>query len=182
MSRFIKFGWILVREGIISKARQGNILDLQKRHKDKLFGEIASYYFSVPEEDIETAFAEHVLVPFSREWFRKNLQKKFAEDPLDIDSFLGDITIAINSFERHITRSSTHEKNGKKYRLTSGRVKVRLSSVLERIVLHTQAGEIVFTDQPIELEVPDFNLQPVNSQIIREMALRIRQLHKKTQI
>ena len=111
MARYIKFGWILQREGVITRDQLKNILNLQEKHKDKLFGELASYYFSIPEEEIETVFAKHILAPFAKKWFQEELIKKMASDGLNIEEIVADIEISIASFDRNIIRTSAYKES-----------------------------------------------------------------------
>ncbi|MBU0484737.1 MAG: hypothetical protein KKB30_09525 [Proteobacteria bacterium] len=182
MSRYIKFGWILQREGVISRDQLRNILNLQEKHKDKLFGEIASYYFSITEEEIETVFAKHILLPFTKKWFNDELTKKMTLDGLQIEDFVTDIELSISNFARNIIRTSVYKGHENKFVLQSGTVKLKINSTMEKLTLKTNLGrDIILEDIPFELEVPAYKLIPANTQIISEAKLRLKQLSKKQQ-
>ena len=124
----IKFGWILLREGLIQRKQMENILHLQEKHQDMLFGEVASHYFSVPEEEIEAAFANHVLIPFGSNWLLGMLRSKVKAEGLNAEEFVCGVEMVLAQFTRKIIRSSVYKNNRNRYSLGAGSVKLEITA------------------------------------------------------
>ncbi|RJX34503.1 MAG: hypothetical protein C4531_03765 [Desulfurivibrio sp.] len=175
----MKFGWILLREGLIQRKQMGNILDLQKKHQDLLFGELASHYFSVPEEEIEAAFANHVLIPFVKNWFLEELRKKLKLEGMHAEEFVCGVEVNLTGFTRKIIRSSCYENAGDRYRLGSGSVELHIAGVT-RFIVHTSGREsLLFDDVSFDLNMTRLEMQLTNPHLLTEAKLRLLQVFKK---
>ncbi|MBI5559338.1 MAG: hypothetical protein HY885_17070 [Deltaproteobacteria bacterium] len=175
----IKFGWILLREGLIQRNQMENILNIQRKKQDRLFGELASHYFSVPEEEIEAAFANHVLTPFLKTWFFEELGKKVKVKGMRYEEFVPGVDITLTGFTRKIVRSSFYENNKGHYTLGSGSVELQIKGGAD-LTIHTVVNEpVVFAEVQFELNMATLAMTLLNPHLFTEAKLRLLQLFKK---
>lgn len=176
----IKFGWILLREGLIQRNQMENILNLKERHQDRLFGELASHYFDVPEDEIEDVFANHVLLPFFKNWFLDQVRKKVKIKDADMDEFITHVEVTLSGFTRKIIRSTAFAQKDKHLHCASKNVDLRISGTLAEIVIHTSINEtLVFRDVQFEFKRAHEEIALLNPHIFTEAKTRLTQLYKK---
>ena len=101
MKKNLKIGWMLVREGVISRPQLENILDFQQKYPDRRVGEIATDLFNIPEEKIESVYVNHVLCPLIEQWFYTQLTRKLPD--IDIAKIVPEIKVSITDFSRSFT-------------------------------------------------------------------------------
>jgi len=80
------FGEVLIDDGVITHDQLDEVLNIQLEHPQRTIGEIVSTTFSIPMEDIETIFAQNVLVP-SIQNMLTNYLKEEARNYVDASSF-----------------------------------------------------------------------------------------------
>jgi len=176
----MKFGWILLREGLIQRKQMENILNLQKKHQDRLFGELASHYFSVPEEEIEAAFANHVLIPFVKNWLLEGLREKVKGEGINVAEFVAGVEVNLSGFTRKIIRSSFYANDRDRYSLGAGSVELQIAGAA-RLIVHPIGGNesLVFDDVQFEVKMARLEMHLTNPHLLTEAKLRLMQLFKR---
>ncbi|MBU0908239.1 MAG: hypothetical protein KKA54_09495 [Proteobacteria bacterium] len=175
----MKFGWILLREGLIQRKQMENILNLQKKHQDMLFGELASHYFSVPEEEVEAVFANHVLIPFVEKRLLEELRRKVKVEGMNVEEFICGVEVELAGFTRKIIRSSFYNNDRDRYSLGSGSVALQIIGTT-RLDVHTAVNEsLVFEDVEFEVKMASLEMHLTNPHLLTEAKLRLMQLFKK---
>ncbi|MFZ5758898.1 MAG: hypothetical protein ACOY32_04600 [Thermodesulfobacteriota bacterium] len=176
----IKFGWILLREGLIQRKQMENILNLQERHQDRLFGELAVHYFAVPEEEVEAVFANHVLLPFCRNWFLEQLTRRITITALEGRPFIVAVDLVLASFTRRIIRATTYTPGDRECVPVSGNVSLLVNGTFAEVVIRTAINEsLIFADVQFDFVRERLEMTLVNPHLFTEAKMRLNQLHKK---
>lgn len=182
MAKLLRIGFVLVREGTITGAQLENILQMQKKHPQKTVGEIAAQMFSIPENEIETIFADKIMAEAIRQWFYYELSKKIPN--LEIHTIISDIVIIITSFTRKsiAQKTFTQQKDKQFHPDSEKKYLSEIHCTVDSIVLKTNFKEdLVFSDICMVYNVQEQKVFVENESIIVESKIKLQQLMKKFQ-
>jgi len=184
MAKILRLGWILVREGVISKEQMEQALDVQKRKfPDQSLGEVVSRLFTIPEEEIETIFINHILFHVVTDWFYREIGQKMGKTSQEIEAIIPHITLTLNGYTRLATRKTTFARKGKHFHPTSSRT--ALSQILaefDRIEFVSTLGDpLVFSGVQIEYDVQTQHLKIGDQSIGLQVKVRLTQMMKGSQ-
>lgn len=177
MGKILKIGWILTREGVITREQLENILAVQEKHPDRSIGEIAADLFAIPEDEIESVFADHILAPVVQEWFYHELTDKLPG--LALNTIVSGIEVRISSFTRSTIIRKEFAKGGSK-KLFQGVAEKKylfnIHSVVDAVTIRPVKGpEIVFHGLAVEYDVQSQRLKVDHTSVILEAKIKILQ-------
>jgi hypothetical protein len=177
MGKILKIGWILCREGVITREQLENIVAVQAKHPDRSIGEITADLFAIAEDEIESVFANHILAPVIEEWFRSELTDKLPG--LALDTIISGIEVQISRFTRSTIIRKEFVKGGKKMLFQGVAEKKYLFNihcVVDTVTIRPAMGqEIVFHDLAVEYDVQSQRLKVDHTSVILEAKIKILQ-------
>lgn len=179
--KFVKFGFVLVKEGLITHSQLGEALELKSSHEDKLLGEIISSQFGIPELEIEKVYLNQVIIPFIEYWFFKELAKKIKADNWSVEEGIPRIEVTLKSYCRQMTRSSCYTNVDGNLTITASEASLtKVNAIIEKLTIATNFGqELVFAELALDLDPARQVLTLENPSVILETRIRILQQLKK---
>lgn len=182
--KFVKFGFVLVKEGIVSHAQLGAALELKREHEDRLLGEIITSEFAVPELEIEKVYLSQVIIPFIEYWFFKELSKKIKVEGWSVEGGITRIEVTLKSYSRQMTRSSSYATVDGNLTVTASQASLtKVRALIEKLIIYTNFGqELVFEELHFELDPGRQHLVLENPSVILEARIRIMQLLRKGEL
>lgn len=177
MGKILKIGWVLTREGVITRDQLENIVAVQAKHPDRSIGEIAADLFAIPEEEIESVFADHILTPVVEEWFRSELTDKLPGLPLD--TIISGIEARISGFTRStiIRKEFVRGGSNRLFRVAAEKKYLfNIHCVVDSVTIRPAKGQqIVFHNLAVEYDVQNQRLKVEHNSVILEAKIKILQ-------
>lgn len=179
--KFVKFGFVLVKEGVITHSQLGEALELKSSHEDKLLGEIISSQFGIPELEIEKVYLDQVIIPFIEYWFFRELAKKVKAENWSVEAGIPRIEVTLKSYCRQMTRSSCYANVDGSLTVTASEASLtKVNAIIDKLTISTNLGqEIVFEELALDLDPARQVLTLENPSVILESRIRILQQLKR---
>ena len=180
MAKILKIGWVLVREGVISQAQLENILEHQKKKPTRSVGEIAADLFGIPEEEIETIFADQILAEAVKGWFFEEIGRRMAGLP--IERLITAIEVEINGYTRNIIsqKDFTRTRDNRFHPDRDRRFLSTISSTIKKLTIKTAfKEEIVFQEFKITFDMQSRTVSVENEALVIEARIKLNRLLKR---